>query len=118
MKLSKVIFKFLQKRYWGVGFESRLPPEFVITNHAKERLNRRLSYPHKHRMVELMIDAWHDGEEPPATFLKEKARKPRNHFHSFEYRYYEGYIWIWGLQYSDLIPDGQKYLVTIYNWRK
>lgn len=118
MSLSKVIIKLLQKKYWGVGFESQLPPEFVITNHAKERLNRRLAYPHKHRMVELMIDAWHEGEEPPETFLKEKARKPRNHFHSFVYRYHEGYIWIWGLQYSKLIPDGQKYLVTIYNWRK
>lgn len=116
--ISKTIFKWLQKRYWGVAFESQLPPEFVITNHAKQRMEKRLQYTHKHKMVELMIDAWHDGEEPPATFLKEKARKPQKHFHSFVYRYYEGYIWIWGIQYSSLIPDGQKFLVTIYNWRK
>lgn len=118
MSLSNVLFKWLKIRYWGVGFENDLPPEFVITNHAKLRLDKRLAYPHKNKITQLMLEAWYDGEETPDTFKKDKGHKPKKTFSRFVYKYYEGYIWIWGVNKSELIPDGQKYLITIYNWRK
>lgn len=118
MSLLRAWYKLLRKKYGSAGFESELPLEFVVTNHAKQRLTKRLSYPHKDIALDLMLDAWHDGEDTPDTFKKNKGHKPKNCFSKFVYKYYEGYIWIWGIKPHRNIPGGQKYLVTIYNWRK
>lgn len=116
--ISKTLFRWLKTRYWGVGFESELPPEFVITNHAEQRLKKRLNYAHRHQIPKLMLDAWHDGDKPPADFDPKKASRPTKYFSKFIYKHYAGYIWIWGVRYNKQIPEGQKHLITIYNWRK
>ena len=64
-----------------------------------------------------MLDAWHHGSEPPEDFDPDKAEKP-DYFHGFKYKYYAGYIWIWGIRYSKRVVEGQKYLLTIYVWSK
>lgn len=116
--ISKALFRLLKTKYWGVGFESELPPEFVITSHAEQRLKKRLDYSHRHMLPKLMLDAWYDGEEPPESFNPKKATRPTKHFKKFIYKYHAGYVWIWGVRYSKTIPDGQKHLITIYNWKK
>lgn len=115
--IKQTLFKWLQKRYWGVGFESELPPEFIVTTHAEMRLKKRLDYPHRHKLPKIMLDAWYDGEEPPESFDPERASRPEKHFSRFVYKYYLGYVWIWGIRYTKTIPEGQKHLITVYNWR-
>lgn len=115
--ISKTLFRLLKTKFWGVGFESELPPEFVITNHAERRLKKRIQYAHRHQLPKLMLDAWYLGIDPPETFKPEKATRPEGHFHKFVYKYHMGYVWVWGIRFTKTIPGGQKHLITIYNWR-
>lgn len=118
MSLSKSFFRWLRRNLHDVGFENDLPSEFIITNHAKQRLNKRLAYPHKHQIIDLMLDAWHIGLEPPESFNRDKGHKPKKHFKGFVYKWHEGYIWIWGIKEHSAFDDGQKFLITIYNWKR
>lgn len=117
--LKKKIFRFLKIKYWGVGFELELPPEFIISTHADMRLRQRL-VESKVDMPKLVIESWYDGENPPESFQPNMANidpKMRKRFPKFKYKYYGNYIFIFGVRYSRFFHDGQKTLITIYNWK-
>lgn len=97
--------------------ESELSPEFIITNHAKMRMQRRLNYPDKIDLMETVLDAWYRGKEPPPSFDKDKGHKPKKHYKKLVYKYHLDYIFIFAIRERERIWGGQKYLVTVYNWK-
>lgn len=114
--ISANIFKLLKIKYWGLGYESKLPPEFIVTQHAQKRLKARLEYPDRHRGAELTMEAWYQGKVPPETFDQNRHRN--SHHKNYAYKYYSGYIWIYGLRWNEHLGVDQKFLVTIYNWKE
>ena len=62
--IKKQIARWAGKRCFGVAMENELSPEFIITNHAKMRMQKRLNYPDKIDLMETVLDAWYRGKEP------------------------------------------------------
>ena len=115
--LKKRIARWAGKKCFGVAMEHELSPEFVITNHAKHRMQKRLKYPEQIDMMETVLDAWHIGKEPPETFDKNMGHKPKKRYKKLVYKYHLEYIFIFAIRDRERVWGGQKYLVTVYNWR-
>lgn len=115
--IKKQIARWAGKRCFGVAMENELAPEFIITNHAKMRMQKRLNYPDKIDMMETVLDAWHRGKEPPESFDKDRGHKPKKHYKKLVYKYHLDYIFIFAIRDRERIWGGQKYLVTVYNWK-
>ena len=110
------LLKKLEVKYWGANFESRLPPQFIITKHAKERIMQRMDLKMKD-VPSVVILAWQKGKKPPTEFNKDKAVKPEAGLifcREFRYKFYKGYIFVFGLKWNRQLKETQKYLLTIY----
>lgn len=109
-----VITKFKAK-YWGLRFEEDLPPEFIITNHAKYRASERVTT--KIDLAEHTIRAWYKGVKPPRQFDEEK-RPPELRYRKIAYRYHSGVVWVYGIRWIRQAGYQQKHLITILPVKK
>lgn len=106
------IRRFIMRRckVWGAAFETELPPEFIITFHAQEKLNERFKCsPEKQKKV--VVKAWHSAEELPDEYV---SRKRTKHENNNIYKQFCGYIFVFGTRFNDKIGAEQKILVTCY----
>lgn len=103
----------LEKGYANLHPNVEKMREFFITKHAHERIEKRVSQHHRHRLYSHAVKSWTDGKKAPKGFYRDKAKKPRG-FDIFKYKYYLGYVWIWALRRVDGV--NQKHLITIYHW--
>jgi len=87
--------------------------EFYITDHAYLRIRKRVKNYHKHQLHSHIIDSWEKGKKTPKGFDRRKAHRP-TYYDGFKYKYYIGYIWIWGTKKRDGYTE--KHLITVYNW--
>lgn len=118
-KIKNKIFKFLKIKMLGVKVNDVLPPEFIITKHGYARLIERTSIPRK-EYPEMILKVWYDGTMPPLDFMSDKAKKRKTEriFKRFVYKYYNSDVYVFGIFYSRYFTEGQKHLLTIYNWNE
>lgn len=97
-----------------VKYENELPPEFVITEHANERLQARvLIKPCKLRKI--IVKAWHNKQPVNPRLLDKLTRKPE--YRNKHYRWFNGYIFVFSIRYNKTIGFAQKILVTVFHPR-
>jgi len=114
--LRKVIKKWLNIGVVGVGIEGiDLPYEFVITHHARKRMEKRMGHLSKRQYKERVMEAWYNGEIDVEKVGFERGGGPRG-FRDFQYRYHGGYIYVFGIRVHRKVVGSQKHLITIYNW--
>lgn len=113
LKLRQWVVKKLKLTLIGVDTEAEAPPEFIITNHALERLKRRIKGRSDYK--ELVLEAWHYGKEPPPDFIIDAATRPP-YFRMFRYCYYDYNVYVFGLKRGKRVHNTQKFLITIFNW--
>ena len=113
--MKKFIYYFLRKyieeRYdiWGTKIETDLPPEFIITEHACEALEKRFNCS-SDKFHKVMLKAWKSTATPGYMYIKE-ARK--NHRKGI-YKMFNGFIFVFRLRYNKRAGFAQKYLITVY----
>lgn len=99
-----------------MALESDLPPEFVITKHAMERMPSRVDNKYEHSL-ESVMEAWYYGKEPPPTFIPDSAYRPIYFRNKFVYKYFNRKIYVFGIRKGKYqYWHTTKYLLTIYNW--
>ena len=113
-KREIVNYFYRKSRLWGVDYEgefkdSKKPPEFVITKHARERMNERLNGKQKEK-ERLVIAAWF-SEESIERVMPEftNGKKIKRH-----YRKYDGMIWVFAKEYIHFYKMTQHTLITVY----
>ena len=83
-----------QLQCWGVVFESDLPPEFVVSHHAEQRLAERVGVK-KDKMVKMVMKAWNaktpNMDKWGKKLYENKFRKDGKYI---EFREMMGYLFI------------------------
>jgi len=109
--LEKYIRKYIEKHYdfWGTKIITDLPPEFIITEHALERLKTRFNCsPEKRHKI--MLKAWDSQEYPGNKF----AKNAKYHHEKGIYKLFNGYIFVFRTRYNKRLGFCQKNLITIF----
>ena len=120
MKLKEHIFnltKRLIQKYcflFGASIETDLPPEFIITHHAHQRMRERVGVSPE-KMKKLVMKAWN---------CRDKVKETVKNHSEYHYWYMRGkrtdlrscmgYIFIFEKKYLRGIPYPQKILITVY----
>lgn len=103
-----------QCRVWGVGWESDLPKEFIISQHAEERLLERMTK-NRDKLEKIVVRAWRSKLAVPSN-----VNLPRKYERVYyRYRWFGGYLFVFqiilaGRNYSRF-QLSQKKLITVYN---
>ena len=111
-----MIREFIEKHFkvWGVEFESSLPPEFVISDHAEKRLNERVRMKPE-KMKALVVKAWY--AKPVNTPKLEKTQNRSSYYYGEERicRELMGKIYVFAYAYGkNRRPFSvQKVLITV-----
>jgi hypothetical protein len=113
-KILKFILYVLRVKCLGLYHETELPPEFVITKHAKERLIER-GKNKEDRELEDVMTSWYYGTTPPSDF---DTKRYRHQFLSqnLVYRYYKNRVYVWVVRKgpkNGKAPYTIKFLVTV-----
>lgn len=102
------------KLWVGVALEIDLPPEFIITEHAKERIKERFYIFDALKAKEDTYNAWHYGK-PPAEWMRIKMQR-LGLTKKYTYVFYEGCLYVFRILKCTVAKYGyaQKLLVTCY----
>ena len=103
--------KYIEKHYylWGTKIETDLPPEFIITEHALDSLEKRF-HCSSNKFHKIMLKAWNSEQTPGHDYIKiAREQHPRG-----IYKMFNGYVFVFRLRYNKKLGFAQKYLVTIY----
>jgi len=116
MGISKIVKGIILKNFklWGVKFETELPPEFIITEHAHQRLLGRLKCSEE-KIKKVTIKAWFSKEKLPTTWSNKREYFDRERYKNSEYRILMGYLFIFDTSFIPKINAHQKRLITVYN---
>lgn len=113
--MGKFIYNFLGKYiekhydYWGTVIETKLPPEFIITEHAYTALEKRSNCsPDKYHKI--MLKAWDSDANPGYRYIQEARRTHEKGI----YKMFNGYIFVFRIRYNKRMGFAQKYLITVY----
>jgi len=109
--INKLIKRYIEKNYgiWGTKIETELPPEFIITDHALESLEKRFNCcPNKYHKI--MVKAWNSPLSPNKSYIK-KANKKHP---SRTYKIFNGFIFVFHTEYNKKAGFTQKFLITVY----
>lgn len=110
MQLPTFIEKYF--KVWGVGFESDLPPEFIISTHAEERMRERMKCS-KDKMVKLVAKAFY-GKSVPIPKLE--RIKNKTHYRYDERRFAKemmGFVFVFVMAEPRHPLPRQKVLITV-----
>lgn len=114
-RLLSWLLRYLKIRCWGVTPEQRLPPEFVITKHAYDRIDLRIYGSNGMSHEQWAIFAWEDGRVLTDEQARANRSQYRNSFHKIIYKGYGKHVFVFGLYYSKRdFTSAQKWLVTVY----
>lgn len=111
MTLMKLIARWV--KVWGVGFESDLPPEFVVSLHAEQRLIERMGCSRR-KIPKVVMKAYY-GRSVPLPKLNTK-RYYSAHHHPGKNRVARemmGYVFIFAYTQPRGAFPAQKVLVTV-----
>jgi hypothetical protein len=98
--------KFLRRlKYWGCEFEYNIPPEFVISDHAEQRLKERFKCG-DHKLKKVTVKAWYSNEFVDKSKIKDNGRI---------YRSFNGNVFVFKARFNKRIMAEQKILVTVIN---
>jgi len=109
-----MIIDFIKKHFkvWGVKFEvTDLPPEFIISVHAQERLIKRVGIK-KEKIPKFVIRAWYSKD----VDIKKLRYKKYNQFFRDQpkiCREMMGYVFIFAVIENERVLANQKVLVTV-----
>jgi len=109
--MKKLIHSLILKwfKVWGVRFASELPPEFIVSAHAEDRMVERFGCK-KVKTSKIIIKAWHSREKVKKEWLNK--RKYFNQIKGATYKYFMGYIFVFKVyRHKDY---SQKKLLTVY----
>ena len=95
---------------WGAALETSLPPEFVVTEHATQKLKTRFKC-NSNKILKGTIKAWRSQERLRESFVR---RKQRVHEQQGIYKSFNGYIFVFRLRYNKKLGCSQKYLITCF----
>lgn len=113
--LRKNIIQYILKRLYprvqmfGARFEWDMPPEFVITKHAHQRIQERMRVT-DHKMLPIAVKAW---LTPGGEKLIEQYISPNHRQKNRKFRVFQGRIFVYKVQYNALLARSQKVLITV-----
>jgi len=91
--------------------------EFIITQHAEERLIERFGCK-KYKIEKIVIKAWNSNEKMKSKYISKFNQKVFLKFYRnqryIKMRLYQGYLFIFRLNWDTPDRSVQKYLITIY----
>lgn len=94
---------------WGVLFESSLPPEFIVTSHAEDRLLTRFGC-NRDKCKKITIKAWYSKEKVEQTWINKKEYFDKTN--DATYKYFMGHVFIFQVIHKR--DYSQKKLITLY----
>ncbi len=116
-RLLSWLLRRLEVSCWGVKLQDDLPPEFIISNHARSRIAERDFTSGAYEPMSITVRAWYEGTRLPSS--KGQAtlvdRMPLG-FNFFEYRLYSGFVYVYGVRWHSKLGFAQKTLVTVYHY--
>ncbi len=113
--MRKLIYSFLRKYiekhydHWGTVIETKLPPEFIITEHACDALEKRFPCS-SDKFHKIMLKAWRSDANPGYRYIQEAKRTHERGI----YKMFNGYIFVFRTRYNKRLGFAQKYLITVY----
>jgi hypothetical protein len=115
--MKEWLIRFIEKHFkvWGVFLEADLPPEFLITKHAADRLWNRVGVKaDKHSKV--TVKAWHSKVVTrPIINRLEYAKGFDDRRYTCHYRELMGWVFVFGIRIDRRGPFAQqKVLITVY----
>lgn len=115
MYIKRIIKKYF--KIWGVKYEGDLPPEFIVTNHALDRLKYR-SGTKEDKFKKIIIKAWYSSEYLDEKFLNKQEEiqffKGKRNRSRIKYKLFNGLIFVFQLHFNGQIGVNQKKLITVY----
>lgn len=111
--LRRLIHKYCY--LFGVQFEGELPPEFIITHHAKQRLAERVGVSAE-KMKKITMKAWNCKDRvKKITHNRTEYFYEELHGRKIHLRSCMGYTFVFDKRYQRGLPYPQKILITVYN---
>jgi len=110
--LVRKILKYLKIKCWGIKLESELPPEFIISTHAEERLKERFRSMLLSDTSEIIIRAWFSNRDLPKKY-DPPVQYDLGQFLQYKQTYFMGYVWIFGIRRIRKAGYTQKVLLTV-----
>lgn len=113
--MKKLIYSFLrkyiEKHYdvWGTKIEANLPPEFIVSQHAIEKMGKRFQC-RPEKVHKIMLKAWRSKEQLNYATIQ---RLNYGH-HNGIYKTFNGFVFVFRLRYNNRLGFSQKYLVTVF----
>ena len=108
--MQKTLKRFF--KVWGVGFETNMPPEFVITNHAEERMKQRMSVSER-KLKQTVIKAFYSKEVSCPKMNRKEYRTKMFHGKRRIARELMGYTFIFCYSSPRSPLPTQKILITV-----
>lgn len=114
-KIKKYLIEKLTENAvaWGVECERKIPPEFIICEHALERLKERF-YCEEKKLYKIVVKAWNNKEKVPFGKII-KLKNSKSHKGNISYKTFNGFIFVFANYYNSILGFNQKTLVTVYN---
>ena len=111
---KKFLRNYIEKNYdvWGIEIITKLPPEFVITEHAYTRMKDNLNIK-KEKMSKIMLKAWHSHEHVDEGYIIRSKVK----YGPGIYKMFNGIIFIFKEKRRARLGVPQKYLITAFIYK-
>jgi hypothetical protein len=95
--------------------EQAIQDEFILSNHAKERIAERVQVTSR-KVMKMVAKAWRSKLAIPKINRLEYAKAYRDDSFSRArcYRFYMGHVWVFRIQNRVDGPGMQKVLITVY----
>lgn len=109
--IQKSLKKFVETHYsiWGTMIETDLPPEFIITEHAYNKIKKRFNC-RSDKMHKIMLKAWNSKEISDQNFIAKTKQK----YEKGIYKMFNGYVFVFRIRYNNQLGFSQKYLITVF----
>jgi len=108
---KSLIKKFIERNYdtWGTKIETKLPAEFVISEHAYDRMTKRLCFK-KEKLHKIMLKAWNNQDEMNGKWLYQAQK---NHGRGI-YKQFNGNVFVFRIRRNYKLRVQQKFLITAF----
>lgn len=100
-----------QLTHFGVRYDWELPPDFVVTEHAAQRLQIRSPIAPA-KLKQVVAKAW-DSKQGVEVIAKYRAYAKKRAESSDQYRVFQGLIFVFVCRYNKYLGYSQKTLVTV-----
>lgn len=95
-----------------VEYEKNMPPEFLITDHALERMKQRFGCK-DFKIRKITRKAWGSKVKVPVNIEEKKRRNPK--YKNTIFKQFNGHIFVFSTQYNSKLGYSVKKLITVYS---